>query len=390
MAPKAEKKPAEKKPVTEKTPAEKKPKADKKLPKDATSTGADKKKKRTKKSVETYKIYIFMVLKQVHPDIGISSKAIGIMNSFINDIFEKLASESSRLASPSVSNFTMLLKSRWRLRTEPNPLRKMMLGTKAIRPTDLPYCNDVKDCALPYDCRVTIRSKLKMIPKIKERISSSKWRLDFFKNTVFEKWLDLDDKDYDNHLLNYVLHHQRPDLSKSIYSNILFDIAGRTLLLGRAEFCLTRVSGQIEKARKEKASLGKAAKAKAAQPSDKGDKDSVTIGDLGELVQDKATKGKAAQPSDKGDKDCDDWRPRIQIQLLSFNRLIQRWGRKLYDYLEVKEKSVQIADLGGFTHDDGSNSYIGKDGRGATDGAKVSGEAMKDADMNAVAQLEKT
>ncbi|CAA0815018.1 Histone H2B.3 [Striga hermonthica] len=37
-------------------------------------------------------------LKQVHPDIGVSSKAMGIMNSFINDIFEKLAHEASRLA----------------------------------------------------------------------------------------------------------------------------------------------------------------------------------------------------------------------------------------------------------------------------------------------------
>ncbi|KAD3068258.1 hypothetical protein E3N88_36138 [Mikania micrantha] len=98
MAPKAEKKPAEKKPAEEKAPAEKKPKAGKKLPKEAGAGAADKKKKRTKKSVETYKIYIFKVLKQVHPDIGISSKAMGIMNSFINDIFEKLAQESSRLA----------------------------------------------------------------------------------------------------------------------------------------------------------------------------------------------------------------------------------------------------------------------------------------------------
>ncbi|CAN0910567.1 Histone H2B, partial [Linum grandiflorum] len=97
MAPKAEKKPAEKKPA-EKSPAtaEKKPRAEKKLPKDGASI--DKKKKKAKKSVETYKIYIFKVLKQVHPDIGISSKAMGIMNSFINDIFEKLAQESSRLA----------------------------------------------------------------------------------------------------------------------------------------------------------------------------------------------------------------------------------------------------------------------------------------------------
>ncbi len=35
---------------------------------------------------------------QVHPDTGVSSKAMGIMNSFINDIFEKLAQESARLA----------------------------------------------------------------------------------------------------------------------------------------------------------------------------------------------------------------------------------------------------------------------------------------------------
>ncbi|MCA0777016.1 hypothetical protein KUO10_23025, partial [Vibrio vulnificus] len=106
MAPKAGKKPAEKKPaaaaekpaeeVAEKAPAEKKPKAGKKLPKEAGAI--DKKKKRNKKSVETYKIYIFKVLKQVHPDIGISSKAMGIMNSFINDIFEKLAQEASKLA----------------------------------------------------------------------------------------------------------------------------------------------------------------------------------------------------------------------------------------------------------------------------------------------------
>ncbi|KAB2098350.1 hypothetical protein ES319_A01G232500v1 [Gossypium barbadense] len=94
MAPKVgEKKPAEKKPA-EKAPAEKRPKAEKKISKEG---GADKKKK-AKKSVETYKIYIFKVLKQVHPDIGISSKAMGIMNSFINDIFEKLAQEASRLA----------------------------------------------------------------------------------------------------------------------------------------------------------------------------------------------------------------------------------------------------------------------------------------------------
>ncbi|ROT68978.1 hypothetical protein C7M84_012833 [Penaeus vannamei] len=55
----------------------------------------DKKKKRRRK--ESYSIYIYKVLKQVHPDTGISSKAMSIMNSFVNDIFERIA-EASRLA----------------------------------------------------------------------------------------------------------------------------------------------------------------------------------------------------------------------------------------------------------------------------------------------------
>jgi histone H3/H4 len=38
------------------------------------------------------------VLKQVHPDTGISSKAISILNSFIQDQFEKIATEAAKLA----------------------------------------------------------------------------------------------------------------------------------------------------------------------------------------------------------------------------------------------------------------------------------------------------
>ncbi|XP_051788431.1 uncharacterized protein LOC127529333 [Erpetoichthys calabaricus] len=55
-------------------------------------------KKRRKTRKESYSIYVYKVLKQVHPDTGISSKAMGIMNSFVNDIFERIAGESSRLA----------------------------------------------------------------------------------------------------------------------------------------------------------------------------------------------------------------------------------------------------------------------------------------------------
>ncbi len=56
------------------------------------------KKKRRKTRKESYSIYIYKVLKQVHPDTGISSKAMSIMNSFVNDIFERIAAEASRLA----------------------------------------------------------------------------------------------------------------------------------------------------------------------------------------------------------------------------------------------------------------------------------------------------
>src|ERR1700684_1446917 len=75
------------------------------------------KKKRRKTRKETYSSYIYKgtltcshgrryrsdaphtVLKQVHPDTGISNKAMAILNSFVNDIFERIAGEASKLAS---------------------------------------------------------------------------------------------------------------------------------------------------------------------------------------------------------------------------------------------------------------------------------------------------
>ena len=63
----------------------------------AAATTDDKKKRKTAK-VDSYATYIYKVLKQVHPDTGISSKAMSIMNSFVNDIFERIAAEASRLA----------------------------------------------------------------------------------------------------------------------------------------------------------------------------------------------------------------------------------------------------------------------------------------------------
>uniref|UniRef100_A0A3B4V2H4 Histone H2B n=2 Tax=Seriola TaxID=8160 RepID=A0A3B4V2H4_SERDU len=61
-------------------------------------SSSEKKAKRKAKRRETYAMYIYKVLKQVHPDTGISSRAMSIMNSFVNDLFERIATEASRLA----------------------------------------------------------------------------------------------------------------------------------------------------------------------------------------------------------------------------------------------------------------------------------------------------
>ncbi|KAL2509960.1 Histone H2B [Forsythia ovata] len=80
MAPKADKKPTEKKPAAEKALAEKKPKAGKKLPKEAGAAAGDKKKKRVKKNIETNKIYIFKVLKlRRSPDLPGTTKNLQLL-----------------------------------------------------------------------------------------------------------------------------------------------------------------------------------------------------------------------------------------------------------------------------------------------------------------------
>ncbi|TYJ55347.1 histone H2B [Cryptococcus floricola] len=82
--------------------ASKAPAAASKAPAKAAKTSAapkDGAKKRTKKRVESYASYIYKVLKQVHPDTGISNKAMNILNSFVSDIFERIATEASKLAS---------------------------------------------------------------------------------------------------------------------------------------------------------------------------------------------------------------------------------------------------------------------------------------------------
>ncbi|KAG0164817.1 histone H2B [Apophysomyces sp. BC1034] len=80
------------------------PKTDKPIAGKAPAKTTDKKvktegKKKRVSRKETYSSYIYKVLKQVHPDTGISNKAMSILNSFVNDIFERIATEASKLAA---------------------------------------------------------------------------------------------------------------------------------------------------------------------------------------------------------------------------------------------------------------------------------------------------
>ncbi|GIL79771.1 hypothetical protein Vretimale_12406 [Volvox reticuliferus] len=130
---------AEAKPKKDKAPKKEKKSPAKKVAKEPAAGGdaGDKKAKKKAKVAksETYKLYIYKVLKQVHPDTGISSKAMSIMNSFINDIFEKVATEASKLSrynkKPTVTSREIQTAVRLVL---PGELAKHAVseGTKAV------------------------------------------------------------------------------------------------------------------------------------------------------------------------------------------------------------------------------------------------------------------
>ena len=77
----------------------------------------------------------YIALLQVHPDTGISSRAISILNSFITDIFEKIATETAQLArynkKPTVTSREIQTAVRLIL---PGELAKHAVseGTKAV------------------------------------------------------------------------------------------------------------------------------------------------------------------------------------------------------------------------------------------------------------------
>lgn len=108
-----------------KTPSKKSAKAPKKAGKGT--------KKKTR--VESYGSYIYKVLKQVHPDTGISKRGVSILNSFIADIFDRLATEAGKLARYTKKSTLSSREIQTAVRlTLPGELAKHAVseGTKAV------------------------------------------------------------------------------------------------------------------------------------------------------------------------------------------------------------------------------------------------------------------
>ncbi|CAM6108643.1 unnamed protein product [Calypogeia fissa] len=64
----------------------------------ARSTTMSKRKLRRRKNHSSYKTYIHRVLNQIHPECSVSSQAMKVMNCFIVDFFERIATEAGNVA----------------------------------------------------------------------------------------------------------------------------------------------------------------------------------------------------------------------------------------------------------------------------------------------------
>lgn len=70
--------------------------------KDVIEKPIEKTKKMKKKNYQSFSIYLFKLLRSVTKDqFGISRHSMLIMNNFVNDVLEQIASEAGRLASHS-------------------------------------------------------------------------------------------------------------------------------------------------------------------------------------------------------------------------------------------------------------------------------------------------
>ncbi|PWA98723.1 phospholipase-like protein [Artemisia annua] len=89
-----------------------------------------------------------------------------------------------------------------------------------------------------YDTKVSLRTKLHILKTIAKNLAYKEERYKMFKKTVFGPWLNLKTDNSDNHMLNFLLQHQRIIENPSTNEPFYFDIGPHSLQFGRKEFCL--------------------------------------------------------------------------------------------------------------------------------------------------------
>ncbi|GKC10220.1 phospholipase-like protein [Tanacetum coccineum] len=89
-----------------------------------------------------------------------------------------------------------------------------------------------------YDAKVGAITRLYLLKTIGSKLAFKPERYKKFRSTVFDPWLDIRTQEHDNHLINYLLQHQRNVKDPSTDILFIFDIGPNTIEFGRREFCL--------------------------------------------------------------------------------------------------------------------------------------------------------
>lgn len=83
-----------------------------------------------------------------------------------------------------------------------------------------------------------MRTKLHILKTIAKQLALKPNALNLFKKSVFGAWLNIKTEEHDNHMLHFLLLHQRRIENANTKIPFYFDIGHHTLEFGRKEFCL--------------------------------------------------------------------------------------------------------------------------------------------------------
>lgn len=91
--------------------------------------------RRKKPRNDSFAIYVYKVLKQVHPNLGISKSGMTVANNIVHDIFQIIASEAGSIARYNKKSTITAKEIQTAVRTSlPGDLAKHAVseGTKAV------------------------------------------------------------------------------------------------------------------------------------------------------------------------------------------------------------------------------------------------------------------